>query len=124
MEEKVEIRTRINRRKQTGDLKNDCSKSFTIESLRPYFKYSLRDAAERLGICCTSLKKICRALGIRNWPFRNIKANIWPEEPPETKEAEPDPSHLAHWPKFEPDANGTGIDEWLETNHIPTLPAN
>lgn len=45
----------------------------TWETLRPLFHLSLREASERLGMCSTSLKRECRKLGIKRWPYRQIK---------------------------------------------------
>lgn len=40
----------------------------TQEFLLPYFDRPLQDAAAKLGVCCTTMKKICRKLGIDRWP--------------------------------------------------------
>jgi len=47
---------------------------FTLKQLSEYFQYPINEAAEKLGICATVLKKICRKNGVSRWPHRKIKS--------------------------------------------------
>lgn len=42
------------------------------EILEKYYHKPLQQVAKEIGICTTSLKKICRTCGIKKWPFRSI----------------------------------------------------
>ena len=45
----------------------------SMQELSKYFKMPEKAVAKHLGICLTSLKKICRANGINRWPYRKVR---------------------------------------------------
>ncbi|KAK9821638.1 hypothetical protein WJX74_002710 [Apatococcus lobatus] len=47
-------------------------REFRKDDLRPFYHLSLKEAAVQLGICATTLKRVCRRLGIRKWPRRAL----------------------------------------------------
>jgi hypothetical protein len=44
----------------------------SLADLREHFHEPLAVAAESMGVCTTFLKKRCREVGVRRWPFRDI----------------------------------------------------
>ena len=46
---------------------------FASLALQSCFSLGLRDAAARLGVCATTLKRHCRKHSIWKWPNRELK---------------------------------------------------
>ena len=54
--------------------KHEAAKDLTISDLRPFFHLPITEAARKLNICGTLLKKICRKCNINRWPYRQIRS--------------------------------------------------
>ncbi|CAM9775326.1 unnamed protein product, partial [Phaeothamnion confervicola] len=47
----------------------------TLPALEELYTVPIHEAASRLGVSCTTVKRIARKLGVTAWPFRRVRAS-------------------------------------------------
>uniref|UniRef100_A0A9I9DDV7 RWP-RK domain-containing protein n=1 Tax=Cucumis melo TaxID=3656 RepID=A0A9I9DDV7_CUCME len=46
----------------------------TVNDLKEYLHLPISEAAKKMNLCLTVVKKICRRSGLRRWPYRKVKS--------------------------------------------------
>ncbi|XP_022143764.1 protein RKD1-like [Momordica charantia] len=46
----------------------------TVNDLKDYLHLPISEAAKKMNLCLTVVKKICRRSGLRRWPYRKVKS--------------------------------------------------
>ena len=52
---------------------SECSQ-YSIDKVRKYFHLPMIEASNKLGLCLSMFKKLCRMNGIARWPYRQIRS--------------------------------------------------
>ena len=68
-EKEGELQKKSNKKRKRGKP----GVQLSLENLQSQFGVGLKDAAARLGVCATTLKRACRRHGIQRWPRRAIQ---------------------------------------------------
>ena len=77
------------RRKAWQDSRRSSQVVVTAEILEKHFDMPLHDAATKLGLCATAIKKACRRFGIPRWPFRERHRHTARLKHGDTEDVEP-----------------------------------
>ena len=64
---RVRVRTGIVTWEPSGEVQEEFE--MTAEALTPFFGMRMVDAARSLGVSVTTLKTVCRKLGLERWPY-------------------------------------------------------
>ncbi|KAI7987653.1 Protein NLP7 [Camellia lanceoleosa] len=59
---------------EDDDLDRERTGKLTVKDLIGYFHIPIEEAAKKLNICPTVMKKICRKYGLSRWPYRKIRS--------------------------------------------------
>lgn len=54
------------------DLQRERTRNLGLKDFVDYFDLPIGDAARKLNICPTVMKKICRKNGVLRWPYRKV----------------------------------------------------